>query len=67
MEQNEVVSISNIVYNSLNEAYFMAIVADESDIDSLGLDFYGAFFVNVAGNIIYKSSDGNGNFSRIAG
>jgi prepilin-type N-terminal cleavage/methylation domain-containing protein len=57
MEQNEVVAITNIIYDALNEAYYVAVVADKSDIDSLGLEFYGAFYIDGTGATIYQSFD----------
>lgn len=59
MEQNEVVAVSNIIYDSLNEAYYIEIVADEAGIPSAALDFYGAFFVDETGATIYESKSGS--------
>lgn len=58
MEQNEVVSVSNVIYDALNESYYVAIVADEASIPS-DLDFYGAIFINTSGDTVYKHSDGS--------
>ncbi len=56
MEQNQVVAVSNIIYDAINEAYYLEIVADENNIPS-GLDYYGAFYVNTAGKTIYEHFD----------
>ena len=53
MEQNEVVSVSSIFYDALNEAYYVEIVPDVSSIPT-DLPYYGAFYV-VSGQTIYQS------------
>lgn len=58
MEQNEVVAISNIIYDALNESYYIAIVADKDSIPT-DIGFYGAFYVNASGNTIYENNDGS--------
>jgi len=58
MEQNEVVAVNNIIYDALNEAYYIAIVADKDSIPS-GLAFYGAFYIDATGNTIYEYYDGS--------
>ncbi|MBN2558747.1 MAG: prepilin-type N-terminal cleavage/methylation domain-containing protein [Clostridia bacterium] len=58
MEQNEVVAVSNAIYDSLNEAYYVEIVSGHDNIPT-GLDFYGAFYVNDEGHTIYEYFDGD--------
>ena len=53
MEQNEVVAISNVMYDSLNEAYYINIVPDKESIPRDDLSYYGAFYVD-AGKTIYQ-------------
>ena len=62
MEQNEVVSVSGIVYDALNESYYVAIIADKDSVPS-DIGFYGMFYIDENGNTIYEYDDGGGSLA----